>query len=366
MRIVVNRKEFIKSLPIGGAFAGKNKALPILDCVKIKVKGDTMNIVSSNIDSYISKRLHILDALEEAQFCVNYTDLLNYTKLLTCENVVLNIEQDGKYVVIIHERGSFKIPTSDVESFPSMKKDDNTISFQLSRVLFNNWIYNGCIIKSLDTLRPALMGIYLYYENGNIGCASSDGIRLFSCEEKFDFDKEFGVILNAESIKEILSIPENEENIEMHICKRSILIKGSDFSIYSQNIEGRYPNIKSVIPKQTDVDFSVNKKMFIESLNRCRVSAQRNTESVKLELSDNKLKITSTDLDYDKESSEVMVCNSDKSISISFSIKKLLSIVNLIESENIHFYMKNSSTAVIIKEDDESSSKTYLLMPIYG
>ena len=59
MKITLDKKEFVKALQIGGMYAGLNKTIQILDCIKVKVSGNSMSVISSDIQNAISTSCHV-------------------------------------------------------------------------------------------------------------------------------------------------------------------------------------------------------------------------------------------------------------------------------------------------------------------
>ena len=96
MKVTVVKKDFLNALLIGGSFAGRAKALPILDCVKIKFKRDCINIISSDSENAISKRADFHTSDFEGDICVSYKSLIQYVKLLTGEFIEFVISDDLK------------------------------------------------------------------------------------------------------------------------------------------------------------------------------------------------------------------------------------------------------------------------------
>lgn len=106
-KINVNKTDFIKALTFGGAFAGKSKARPILDCVKIKVSNGKIKIVSSDGENAINKSIIADNTSENVVFCVNYKNLLSYIKLIPSDTFDICVNDNE--VVVSHSRGKMSL-----------------------------------------------------------------------------------------------------------------------------------------------------------------------------------------------------------------------------------------------------------------
>jgi DNA polymerase III sliding clamp (beta) subunit (PCNA family) len=59
MQTTILKKDFINALTIGGAMAGKNKTLPILESAKVEVSADTIAVHSFNGESWVTKQTKV-------------------------------------------------------------------------------------------------------------------------------------------------------------------------------------------------------------------------------------------------------------------------------------------------------------------
>ena len=92
MNIQINRQEFLKHLTIGGAYAKLNRVLPILENVKIEINKDYINFESSDGENTIKHKYQTNTMQEDCVYIVvNYSDLVNYLKLIKDNNVFVSL-----------------------------------------------------------------------------------------------------------------------------------------------------------------------------------------------------------------------------------------------------------------------------------
>ena len=90
MQIEVNRKEFISALNVGGSMAGRVKTIPILEDVKITIKGTSAVISSFDNETAITKK-DLYREFYRKMRCSASTprNLVNILKTIKDENVSL-------------------------------------------------------------------------------------------------------------------------------------------------------------------------------------------------------------------------------------------------------------------------------------
>ena len=360
MKLELNKKDFLKALQTGGMFAGSCKTLPILDCVKIKVSGDKINIVSTDNENAISKRITDVKSDEDGTFCVNMKDFSSYIKLIKSDNFYITVENN--IAEIKHENGSFSLPVYGDDDFPTMKPDNDSVEFSMDAALLNNWIADGRSFVANDELRPAMNGLYLYSENGEIGCCASDGHALFTDKVTIEGLPEFRFILNKNAFKPVCDAISDVENLVIKVGQRNVMFVAGGTSVIARQIEGRYVNFKAVCPKDNSIEVKVDRKEMLNAITRSSVSASKASMLTRMKVDGFNLEISSEDLDFNKEAREYLTVEANGNIVIGFKASLLIEILNSITTDNVVITMKDPTKAAILKEE-ENNNKIFLLMP---
>lgn len=364
-RIKVEKKEFIKVLNVASAFAGRSKALPILDCVKIKVNDNVMTVVSTDNENAISKKMEVLESDGSVTFCVNYKDFSSYIKLVSGDIVTLVVNE--KEMEVKHEKGNVTLPLMDAEEFPAFKQDDNFIDFAIDSCVLNNWIVDAANFISDDMLRPQLNGVYIYRRDMEVGCCGTDGHKLFYNHFKDESTDFFEFIINKNSLSSVCNICKSTSSVRIKIGFKNTTFIGENITLLMRNVEGKYPSHKSVIRNDNNISVVVCCNEMKEAIYRCNVSAGKNNSLVKLEIKDDELVLSSQDIDYGVKAVERLSAKSDGEITIGFKSDYLLDILNTINTEKCLIKLKDESKAGIFYEYENngiSSNKLSLLMPV--
>lgn len=361
MKLELNKKDFLKALQTGGMFAGSCKTLPILDCVKIKVSGDKINIVSTDNENAISKRIIGVKSDEDGTFCVNMKDFSSYIKLIKADNFYITVENN--IAEIKHENGSFSLPVYGDDDFPTMKPDDDCVEFAMEASLLNNWIADGRLFVANDELRPVMNGLYLYSENGEIGCCASDGHALFTDKVTIEGLPEFRFILNKNAFKPLCDAISDVENLVIKVGQRNVMFVAGGTSVIARQIEGRFPAFKSILPKDNNISVKVNRKDMINAITRCSIGANQASMLATMSVDGMGMEVSCEDIDFNRKAKEYLAVESSGNITIGFKSSLLIDILNSITTENAVIKMKEPSIAAVFTEDTENE-KIYLLMPM--
>ena len=364
MKFSFDRKEFIDALLVGGSMAGKNKNLPILDCVKINIRGENSTISSYNGEAAITKRIRI-SSFEEAVMCLNKQDLDSFLRSLTDE--VITIEYNDNSIKINHKKGNLSLPTFDVNDFvkPNFEKDGDSIKLNSSSLLPIIVSANKFRL-SKDDLRPIMSCINMNVTDKIIEISASDMMSLYSSPiELGESNPNFVLNLTDVSIAPLKNMLEHCSEVTIINGERSFTIKSDDAMLSAVKMEGRYPNVKSVIPQYENCTrICVNVKEFTNAVKRCSMNADKSASIVTIESKTTSfVEVSSNDIDYNKSTIEYVDCELDGNFN-KFSVKyaQILNVLSCIKSDNITIIIKSERDPIIIRDELDKKS-TYLLMP---
>lgn len=364
--VVINKKTFIEALTIGGNYAGASKTLPILDCVKIKVKNNGMNIISSDNENAISKRCEIVSTDFEGDFCVGYKSLMQYVKLVSGDNVELALNDDMNMLNITHKKGSLELPLYNTEEFPMMKMGEIVAEVNIDSATIHNWLIDAQNFVTDDMLRPQMGCVYLYRRDGELGCVGTDGHKLFYDHIEDDGDK-FEYLISKKAVKAICNAAKTNDSLTFKISSSNVTVLGDGVTVISRHLKARYPNHKAVIPRENKIEVVANKKEMIESVNRCVIGASQATSLIKLELDGMNMKLSAEDIDFSVKAKEEIMVSANGNITIGFKATYLLEILNSIITDDVLIKMNDATRPALFHECNEgkiSSEKICLLMPM--
>lgn len=366
MKVEIEKKKFIEALNIGGTFAGNSKALPILDCVKIKVKNVGMSIISSDNENAISKKCEIVSSDFKGDFCVGYKSLMQYVKLVSGDLVEMVLSDDMKMVSIKHKKGSLELPLMNADEFPLLSVGEVKTEVSIDSALVNNWIVDAQRFVSDDMLRPQMECVYLYRRDGELGCVGSDGHKMFY-DHVTDNGESFEYLISRKSVKSICNAAKTNDTLTFRIGESNVAIVGDGVTVISRCLNSRYPNHKSVLPKESSIQVIVNRKDMIESVERCLVGASQASCLVKMSIDGMNMTLCGEDIDFSVSAKEELMVSANGNIEIGFKATYILEILNTLATDEVLICMTDHTRAALFREYKEGnifSEKTCLVMPM--
>lgn len=355
MKISVNRKNLLDALRFGGMVAGKNKTIPILDYCKVAVKGGKMVVTSTDTEVTIAKKIDGVECdVEVAEFCVVPSDITTILGTLKDENVTLEIEKET--CILSHSRGIAKMSTLPAIDFPSAGSNENKISFSMDATHLKTWLDSAKSFVADDPLRPALTGLYLSFNNGEVWCCASNAQKLYMNAYK---DSAFegmqsSFILPQRMLGYASSVLDGYASVTIQADDKNIAFVVSDAKISSRLVVGNYPKVRDLLPKEFPIFLEVNTADFAGSISRMKLFADKNTPSVTMAFSSEGVKLTSSDLLSNKSCEDFceVLAYDGGSIEISTKVDNIEAIISKIDTETFAIGMSTPKSPIVFYEAD--------------
>ena len=151
-----------------------------------------------------------------------------------------------------------------------------------------------------------------------------------------------------------------------HVCLRA-----GDISFTIRDIEKKYPNYNSVIPKSNPYHVILPVASLLGALKRVQLMASDASNMVKLSKDGMFVNLSAADIDFSKSASEnLTLAEVDKPLTlpdafaIGFKAVTLLKLLDNISTDNVRIELSDPAHAMLIKEDAENSVLTELCMPM--
>jgi DNA polymerase-3 subunit beta len=366
MEIKVNRKTLLDALRFGGMVAGKSKVIPILDYCKVAVKGNKMVVTSTDTETTIAKKVEgVVCDVDNAEFCIVPSDIIPTLATLRDEEVILEVKES--VCALIHSRGTAKVAVLPAIDFPSVSSGETKNTFAMDASKLRSWLDAAKSFVANDPLRPALTGMYLAIENGEVWCASSDSHKLYMDGYKdITFEGiEVDVIVPNKVFGYASSILDGYSSVTVQIDDNNVSFVVSDAKISARRIVGVYPKVRQILPKQSPINVEVNTSDLASSISRMKLFADKVSNQVTMNFSEDGVRLTCSDLMSNKSCEDFcdVLAYDGGSIEICTKAENIEAIVSKVNSETLMFGMSAVNRPIVIYEAN-NPNKVLFTMPL--
>lgn len=367
MQLRISRKTLLNELNSISGIVAKKPVVQVLECVKFDVNPNGFIVISATNLEVSSRRRFFTDKYEgeEVSFCVNPRDMVDILKTIKEDEISLLIEE--KNTTIVHGKGKVVIPILSADEFPKIEDEQARTEVCVSSKKLSEWLKTCSKFASVEKLVPTICGAYIFVEEGNIGAVATNRNILFSDKEALNEDniKSDNGVLTIEAISPILNMISVCDEVKISFGERMIMFSTKNAKLSAIKPAGAFPNYKAIITKkQSPIKVEINKEELIDSVIRSLLSANNETQLLKLNFSNGVLDITSENLMFNKKSNEQCSCVVENGeIAIGVKGSYLIDCLSAINGDNVIIEMTGPNMSINMY-DKECENKVVLLMPL--
>lgn len=369
MKLVVTKTNLKNSLKVVSGAIKNDANLPILKNVLIKTVEDNIKVISTNLELAITSNLSG-KIIEEGEITIPFSVLIEIINNIQLER--LNIDSKDSKIEIQSDNYNAIINSQSPENFPIIPQIKNKNNFIEIR---GDTLKEGLnqVISSAQTteIRPELNSILFVYNIESIKLTTSDGSRLSEktmpqTQFKSNFKNEFKILIPLKTTTELISIINENEDIQIFIDENQILFKSNNFELISRLVSGNFPEYEHIIPKNFKSEIILNKEELISAIKLVSVFSNK-TLAINLKTNPNKkiLEIYSQNQILGENKYVISAKIKGEEQEISFNWRFLLDGLKNIKSEDVFLGINEENKPALIKSLNDVYY-FYILMPIIG
>ena len=373
MKLQLPKSNFAKSLSFVQNIVESKGTIPILANVLLEAKQGRLNLSATDMDITIYDKIKINNIEAEGATSVPAHTLYNVIKELPDNDPInLSYDQNSKKLHLMASKSKFVFSCLTKEEFPISSSENFKINFNLKSDVLREIIDKTYFASSNEETRYYLNGLYMHTTSENnqnyLRAVATDGHRLAQYQVSAPptiTKNNFGVIIPKKLVFELRKLIDDiKEDVKIDLSDRKIRFSFNETVIVSKLIDGKFPDYEKVIPKNTKNAFSINKKKFLESVNRISTISSEKSKAIKLNLNKNKITISANNIEEGGSGvEEIDVKYDGPSLDIGFNSSYLKEIINQFSLEEITILFSDSTAPTIVKDTSKSES-LYVLMPM--
>lgn len=371
MKFTVNSKKLFTKLQAAAQVINKKNTLPILDCFLLGLRGNILNIASTDGEVRLVTKVEVEDAQGDIKIAVNAKNLVDALKELPEQPITFELNEDNFGVFIHYHNGKFNFIGQSADDYPTPKNLDEKVKKELTieaGVLLNG-ISGTVFAVSNDELRPVMCSVYFDITKDDVTFVASDGHRLVKLVSKIarGADKaSFALPTKGANIITSL-LAKQSEPVKIRFDFNNAVFDLTDYTVTVRFIDGRYPNYNSVIPVNNINKFTISKSSLSAIVKRVSVFANEASSLVKLDIDNNALTVSAQDIDYSTAAEENIAIEYDGTpMQIGFKYTFLLDLLKNMHTDEVELQLSDPSRAALIVPIGGCLgwNSTYLLMPM--
>ncbi|MBD1433324.1 DNA polymerase III subunit beta [Sphingobacterium sp. DN00404] len=368
MRFIVSTSILLKQLQSISGASSSSTVLPILENFLFEIKDNLLTISATDLQTSMVTSLQI-EAKEEGRVAMPSKILIETLKTLPDQPVAFSVDTNTLAIEISAGDGKYKLSGENADDFPKIPIVDNVSTVAISASILSEAITKTLFAVSNDELRPAMSGVLVQLAEQNITFVSTDAHKLVRYRRTdVRTEKPTSFILPKKALTLLKSsLPSDDATVSIEYNNTNAFFQFGNIHLICRLIDERYPDYEAVIPQVNPNKLTVDRLLFLNTLRRVVIFANKTTHQVRLKISGSELHISAEDLDFSNEAHERLNCQFEgEDMEIGFNAKFLVEMLSNLNSSEVVIEMSTPNRAGLlipaVKEDNEDI--LMLVMPV--
>ncbi len=392
MKFKVTIGDFLKHLQKTLPAVPPKSTVPVLEHLYFTVDDNSLRIIATDQDIIIQTNLYVVDT-EPGSVLVPARKLVDIIKALDNQGEIEFDSNDETYDIIVRKgKGKYAMKGIDPDEFLDIPElfesetpilpdeSDGTIDSGLPRAEFKKEDLIKLCDKthyavSIDTLRPAMMGVLFQFRETYVNAVSTDSFRLAKAtihSQNPVFPQEFDVIIPSKAIDYLRKIDNDAVMtvIEMYGKMTHLKFEIGSTTFLTRVIKEKFPPYETVIPTSNPLEAYIEKKAFLTSVKRVALFSNTFSKQIKLQFERNQVTISGEDEDNGTKGTEVVNCEfNEDSLTVAFNHKYIEDALNTVTDDDIDSgmikisFLDTTKPSLIVPTNDKNEL-LILIMPV--
>ncbi|HDR3649384.1 TPA: DNA polymerase III subunit beta [Bacillus anthracis] len=373
MEFIVNHKQFIQALSEVSKAISTKAIIPILSGIKITADQSGITLIASNSNIFIEK--FIPSAIDDEQI----TTILQAGTIVVPAKYFIEIIKKMPSDIVIKSKNEQTITIQSGEitlnlngfpanEFPNVPQIDDHAEIQIETKQLIDAFKQTVFAVAKNESRPVLTGVHIELDHNKLICAATDSHRLAIRETLISTNMKANCIVPSATINELLKlINSNLEFVSIYLSESHIIFTFGTTTLYSRLIEGKYPNISTLIPNEFQTVINIDRQRMLQGVDRSSLLASEwANNNVNLEIvNESTIQISSNASQIGKisETQQIDVIQGKKQLNISFDGRFMLDALRAIKEETVTLSFSGSMRPILIEAGTQSAA-IHLISPV--
>ncbi len=374
MQLTVDRKKLSQELGIASRITGSPAVMPILGAILLDVDKSMLRIAATNLETgFIS--VIAAETEKEGKAAVPGNLLTDLVSVLNEERTQLKLDAKTHSLQVKDGRSRSSIKCLSADDFPILPEMSIQGQITLDANDLKMAFQRAGVSVSRDEARPVLTGACMHILSGQIVITSADGFRLSVCKITRAPDSQVGrsIIIPGQALDEFIKALDDSKSVEIVIASHhnQVAFKFGTRLIVSQLIDGNFPDLDPVIPKNFNTSATLSRAALQNACKQARIFSQESKKDggiVCMEFSSDSVKGGMVQVSGQSEETGLTTNSVEASvdgpaIKIAFNSTFFIDGLSAIRTPNVRIRLNADNRPAVIEPVGEEGY-FYVLMPL--
>ncbi|PIE56188.1 MAG: DNA polymerase III subunit beta [Desulfobulbus propionicus] len=368
----ISRDDLFKAISAQQNITNKKGTIAILSNVLIKANDNNVLFTGTDLEIGLKQKIPA-EVIKKGDITLPAKKLFEITR--ESGNSIVNFkEKENNWIEITSGSSFYRLSGMESREFPTFPEYDETklvsVNANYLADIIDKTIFSIANDKeNIYSLTAGLLTKEIIEEKFYLKMVSSDGHRLTIMKKQMDksinnLDLNKITLIPKRGIQEIRKFCEEKDTVQFGIEKKQVVLKNDDSLLIIRLVEGEFPDYQAII-KIIDMDnvININRIRFLESLKRINLFTEDIFHAIKMDISENKIVLTSQNSDFGSAKDEFELDYKGKPLSLGFNCRYFIDTLQVMEGDTIKACITSDESPCLITSEEDDGFLS-IIMPM--
>lgn len=367
MDVTVKTKALKEALKQANKLIKTNKNIPVLSSAKIEAKEGKLTIKTQDEISRFSISIDA-EVNEGTEVLVDPKMMLSIVESFEDDDMFIT-KEEGKPLNLQAGWAMTALAVKTTEGYPDFNNEETENIIEMETKTLKEMITRTSFACSVEQNRPLFTGVYVKITDGAVTMAGTDTHFMAVARYKTDEAKgEKELVIPKKFMDDIVTNNITDDKVTIGIYGNMVVFAYDNARYMVRTIEGKFPDIYRVIPKETVINVKVAREKLEKSITRSMIfDKTKKTTIMYFKVNEKEIMLNSQDETGSINDKVLMQQAEGEDIKIAFNMEYLSKVLRWKE-EYINIGMNKCLSPAVFKKsgaDEENKIQyTYVVTPL--
>ncbi len=364
MHFSIQREVLLKPLQQVIGVVERRQTLPVLSNLLVISGSGKVSFTGTDLEVEMSASVDAADA-DAGEVTIPARKLFDICRALP-DGSKIQFKLNNDRVTVSSGRSRFTLATLAANEFPVIENIEVVEKISLPKATLKDLMDRTAFAMANQDVRYYLNGMLLDLRDKSLRCVATDGHRLALAETELESANTSPrqIIIPRKGVVELQGMFESGEgDVELQFGRNHLRVRHNDVVFTSKLIDGRFPDYEAVIPIGADKEVHIGREALRGALQRAAILSNEKYRGVKLDVSQNKLRIVAHNPEQEEAVEELEARTGVTELSVGFNVNYLQDALNALQGDEVLLCLRDANSSCLLRMPGNERSR-HVIMPL--